>query len=145
MGLNAHEENGLIKDHTTLLTQLDERSKSNVHRLNKLDEKVDELSRVHSTLNSMQTEIKHISEKIDKVGKDAEHRKELREKELDAEEKIQKERILAEREKNEKLVQALENIGKKSNTEKVVDSLIPVGIVLALYLISIATNGGAFW
>ena len=52
------------------LAEVDQRSKSNTHRLDEMDEKVDELHRLVTAMEVLAAEQKHIAENITKVQTD---------------------------------------------------------------------------
>ena len=66
--IKLHRDETMIHDHIKLMNDNQNRSQSNTHRLDAHEKKLDELFKVHTALNSMQTEISHISKKLDNIG-----------------------------------------------------------------------------
>jgi len=118
----------MITDHTKLLTQIDERSKSNVKTLDKHGEQIDTLFELHTALNSIETQIKFMAEKIDDIGVD----KRLQAKRLELDEK-----------KNAQLIKVLSTMGTKTVREKFEDALIPVILIAIIYTLLEAAKAGA--
>ena len=64
------QQNLIIQDQATQLAQYDARSKSNTHRLDEMDEKVDTLNRLATAVEVMATEQRHQTETMAEIKTD---------------------------------------------------------------------------
>lgn len=131
-----HEEN-MVYDHITIMNNNKNRSESNTGRLNKHEERLDELTRVHSALSGIQENMKNISEKIDNMAVDSN----LQAKRLELDEK----KLKLDEKKSSELILALREVGKKTTKEKFEDASIPVALIIIIYIVLEAAKAGVVW
>ncbi|MGM0409253.1 MAG: hypothetical protein ACQEQF_00720 [Bacillota bacterium] len=132
--LKSLHDSEMIQGHIKIMNDNKNRSESNTHRLNKHDEKIEELSKVHSALNGIQTEMKHLSKKIDEVKTD----KEVMEKNNKLQSEQSKEFIMLIKEASSEIAKS----NKKTWEDRIADWIVPVILISALYMILQALNAG---
>ena len=125
--INTHRDEKMIHDHIKLMNDNQNRSQSNTHRLDTHEKKIDELSKVHAALSTMQTEIKHISSKMDNIAVDRE---------------VHQEQIKIQREQSQALVEAIATSNEKTIRDRIEDWVVPVLLISAMYMVFQAMQGG---
>lgn len=152
-------DSGMIHEHIKIMSNNKSRSESNLVLLRKHDTKIDELSKVHSALIGLRSEMKHITIKLDDIKTDKEERErqfQLHKEERDAQLLMQQKQLEEQQKERQEFVKLITNASKeialsnkKTWKDRFEDALAMVGLPLLImsivYMIFQALEGGVAW